>query len=249
MPRTDVLTLLVAVSLGACTPDERPLLSECEHGRYWAECGGNGDPVVGCDRATGECRWFAGGETAYGHAVSSCPPDDVCCLGGWPFDDWAPTGALLEHARDDLGTLKLGMASRSHPSDAPVLYDDLGGREHFTSCGVIDPGCLDAYLYWRVRAVGESIVLSAVDAPWVAPLEIELLPDDGTGRHARIYVHSRGCTDCPDSPPNCGVNRGEEFEITSGALHLSTDRFDDLDAIHGRFEGIGPTGLPFLIEF
>ena len=65
-----VLFALLTSLFTSCAPDERMPLSECDYGLYWAECGGDGEPVLGCDRGNGDCRWFTGGETARGYAVA-----------------------------------------------------------------------------------------------------------------------------------------------------------------------------------
>jgi hypothetical protein len=64
----------------------RPQLSECFNGGMFSDCGGNGSPRLGCDDH-GVCRWFSGGCAAVDFAVSSCPPENICCEDGWPFSD------------------------------------------------------------------------------------------------------------------------------------------------------------------
>lgn len=123
MKSATTLAMLVAILAAGCAPDERMPLGDCDYGLYWADCGGNGDPVLGCDRETGECRWFSGDVTARGYAISTCPPTDPCCHSNWPFTDFSPDGHVREVTVEQLSLLGLGVTGRTPYNHVTVQID------------------------------------------------------------------------------------------------------------------------------
>ena len=145
-----------ALAVSGCADDRVPL-EDCDYGLYWAECGGNGEPVLGCDRDTGNCRWFAGGLTARGHAVSTCPPTNPCCHSGWPFTDFSPDGTVREVAVEQMSLVGRHVAQRRSPNnDVSVVFDfteEPRGTSEF--CGLL--GCSTQAQGFPV-VVGSSLV-------------------------------------------------------------------------------------------
>ena len=70
----------------------QPPLDECRLGLFFADCGGEGPPVLAC-RFNNDCRWFLHRCVAEEYEPSSCVPDNPCCIrnsqrgsrGTWPF--------------------------------------------------------------------------------------------------------------------------------------------------------------------
>ena len=85
-----VVGMLLAAGCGDAAaritcPGERPPIESCFQGVFFAECGGDGEPLLGCTED--DCRWFADGCVAAGYEASNCPADDICCHDDWPFED------------------------------------------------------------------------------------------------------------------------------------------------------------------
>ena len=237
-----VLGLLAVTTLGACAADERMPLSECDYGLYWAECGGDGEPVLGCDRGNGDCRWFTGGVTARGYAVADKPVFGGCPE-GWPFSDFGPDGALRERVVRQMGLLSnVPVVEREGANDLPVVFDLAPPFNPRCS----REGCTGASWIPVFRA-GSSVVVTYQ----LGTMQLEILP--GQTREAwtmRLYqIACRRCTD--DVPITVGCQNnfyGREY-LRSGTLHLNTDDLSDLDALHGRVEGVGDRGEAFTFEF
>lgn len=237
-------------------------LDECAYGRYWADCGGesNVDPVVACDPATGECRWFAGGVTAYGHVVSDCSLTDVCCHrfegGSWAFSGWTPDEPVRERAARNMSFFRVGgPLSQNTPGGVPVdlTYDGTGvERSRFECEGEVAPsfvslcGSADSAGYPHlVERFGDAVLVTFGDPlfPSFGLLEIEIWPDSDGGLRARMYQQIGGPMDVPTSAL-CSLGYGEVRNELTGVLLLSSDDFSDPAAIHGLLEGPG-----FTLEF
>ncbi len=217
---TTTLAVAVAGLLASCAPDDRILLEDCDVGLYWADCGGNGEPLLACERDTGDCRWFSGGVTARGHAVSDCPTTDPCCHDFWPFTDFGPGGDLLNRVRDQMAIHVLGPVTRE--SSVEVVFD--------LTCGdPPSPGCpRNAF----VARSGSSVVATFGGGPirW----ELEVVTGASWGMH--LYRIAEGTRDAPPVLGCYHYSHGRR-PVVEGVLHLSTDATDDLEAFHGRFEG------------
>jgi hypothetical protein len=246
---------LALLFVGGCvaTPEDphRPL-SECEHGLYWAECGGGGEPVLGCDRASGDCRWFSGGETARGYAVSDCPTADPCCHEHWPFTDFAPTGRVLEAARDQLSLLGDTVITRRGVSEiatvadliAPIpwprIYCERGATPLFRGCDSMGAGA-------TLGQVGQSVVVRFERFHF--RIDLEITPSDSLAQWAvQLFLFQPLYRDTPPMLWCENYSTGEELSV-SGVLHLSTADISDLTAFHGRLEGIDGWGAAFTMEF
>ncbi len=252
MVRTFALTSFV-LGLAGCAPDERMPLSECEFGLYWADCGGNGEAVLGCDRETGDCRWFEGGETARGYAVSDCTPSGSCCDGSWPFSDYEPGERSIRRNLDaQMSLLRWEVVSREATNDVTVAPDLEGG----TSVGVIRcgadgfPGC-DTGGGW-VERVGVAVVLTA-GGPW-GPSggwhRMEMVPSESAdGWTVRLYGFGAMFDEGQNIPLACGYFTTGLLVPLSGVLHVNTLDTSDLEAFHGRLEATTDTGAEFTMEF
>lgn len=244
-----LLTLFVA----SCAPDERVPLSECSFGLYWAECGGNGEAVLGCDRETGDCRWFDGGETARGYAVSDCTPSGSCCDGSWPFSDYEPGERSIRRNLDaQMSLLRWGVVSRETENEVTVVAD-LAGE---TSVGVIRcgpdmfPGC-DTGGGWVTR-VGDAVVLNA-GARWSESggwHQLEIVPSEAPDVWTvRLYRFGAMFDEGQNIPLACGYFTTGLLVPLSGVLHVNTLDTSDVAAFHGRLEATTDTGVEFTIEF
>jgi hypothetical protein len=67
-------------------PAGAPDLSACSVHHRFADCGGAGEPRLGCSETQG-CLWFSEGCVAAGFTASDCPADNICCHSNWPYDD------------------------------------------------------------------------------------------------------------------------------------------------------------------
>jgi hypothetical protein len=250
---TPALFIIALTSCVATPGDPRPPLSECEHGLYWADCGGIGEPVLGCDRETSDCRWFSGGETARDHAVSDCPVTDPCCHDEWPFTDFAPTGRLLEHARDQLSLLGTTVVSRRGVSNVmvqvgpvapvarPVIRCEIGATPQFAGCEQLGVG-------GSLFSVGQSLVVRFNRVAF--RIDLEITPGESPDQWIVQLFLFRAFSP-RDGPARLWCQNysvGEELSV-SGVLHLSTADTSDLTAFHGRLEGVDSRGAAFTMEF
>ena len=223
----------------ACAPDERMPLSECDYGLYWADCGGDGEPVVGCDRGNGDCRWFTGGATARGYAVADKPVSGGCPE-GWPLSVFGPDGALRERVVRQMSILSSEPIDREGSNDLPVLFDL---APPFRPRCTDRPECLSS----RVGLVGDAVVVSEGDR---TVIQLEILPGATSATwSARVYRTECRCASDVAVYLTCGVDFFSRGYPTSGALHLNTDDLSDLDALHGRVEGMTDRGEAFTFEF
>ena len=235
---------LAATLVVGCAPDERMPLSECAHGLYWADCGGVGESVIGCDRETGDCRWFRGGATARGHAASDCPPEDPCCHDNWPFDDFTPNDAIRTHVVEQLSLLRHGVIQGDDLNLEPILRNDV--TVHFdltepTAPGTVRGGCCGFSSTVQPIRVGSSIVVRYHYNPrrWY---ELEILTGETPADwSARLYVFHAENREFPPAPLACSDYWATGMSyVLVGDLHLNTDDLSDLDALHGRLVmGIG----------
>lgn len=234
--RRTLLIALLGMLQTSCGSDARTPLEECSHGLYWADCGGGGVPVLGCDESTGACRWFRGGVSARGYAVSDCPAEEVCCHSGWPFSDFTPDGDLRRRVADQLGYIVEEPAMREGAS-IPVLFDltepTVSGRIQCSGAPPVQ-GCAAQSLGTpaMLRREGASVVVTLGRE---SRLELEIIT--GTVWTARLYqVVERNPHDAEPRLLCRDLSVGGELPI-SGTLHLSSDAVEDLGRLHGRLDG------------
>lgn len=243
------LTFLAASSfaVSGCAPDERMPLADCDFGLYWADCGGNGEAVLGCDRQSGECRWFSGGVTARGYAASTCPSTNPCCHSNWPFTDFSPDGRAREVAVEQLSLLGFGVISPSSHNDVAVqvdLTDEPAGSIRFC-----DPAM--RCVTWgggTPLLVGDSLVVvyGATGERWELEIVPGLTPDEWSVMLYRFVDHTREGL-APPLACSDWYSVGSSY-LLEGVLHLSTDDFVDPAAVHGRLEASG-SPYTFVLEF
>lgn len=209
--------------------------------------------MLGCDRETGDCRWFAGGETAHGYAVSDCPESGGCCDDGWPFPDYRPGERSIRRNLDaQLSVLHWGVVSREPENEVSIATD----LESETSVGVIRcgadvfPGC-DTGGGW-VERVGASIVLTA-GGPWGSSggwHRMEIVPAESLdGWTVRLYRFAAMLDEGQEIPLACGYFTTGERVPLSGVLHVNTLDTSEVQAFHGRLEATTELGAEFSIEF
>lgn len=82
---------------------ENLTIDDCFRGVPFADCGGTGDPAIGC--SSDECLWFTGGCMPRSYDASFCPPTEDCeyregsstCyyfLLGWGLEPWDRARAM-----------------------------------------------------------------------------------------------------------------------------------------------------------
>ncbi|HKU38636.1 MAG TPA: hypothetical protein VJR89_10830, partial [Polyangiales bacterium] len=138
----------------------RPAVDDCRLGFFFADCGGDGPPVLAC-RLNNDCRWFVHGCVAEDYETSSCSPERACCIpndkrgpaGSWPF---AETSFMTERPfSDQLARNLSAWGSRAwnvsieRDFNLPVrLEPRIPARAPFVHCTGIDgdPGPCDAGL-------------------------------------------------------------------------------------------------------
>ncbi len=239
----------IALGMGGCVDDTRAPLTDCDFGLYWADCGGDGEPVVGCDRETGDCRWFAGGVTALGHATSDCPPSDPCCHDGWPFSDYSPSGRALDRSVDQMSLLMLEPIDAGGAS-VTVLADLSGSTEPGLECELEQ--CPAAV---TVQRVGHSIVaFQGGDSPFRRQIEL-VVGAGGLGWAVHLYELREGTRDLP-TRPECGggYTYARERAVTDATLHVASSGSLDPGSLHGVLEGTAevdgiPEGGRFTLRF
>ena len=224
------LTLLTGVcAFAGCAPDERMMLSDCDYGLYWADCGGNDYPIFGCDRGNGACRWFSGGETARGYAVADGAVT-VRCPDGWPFSDFEPTDSLRERVVDQMNLLSTAPIARAGEHDLSVTFDL--APPFFSRCSA--EGCIGS-TFVPVQRLGSAIVVTFFGPNVRERWELEIVLGSTRGDWvARLYRTETRFRDSPIAL-TCGDSFGRQI-ITSGVLHLNTDDVANLDAFHGRLD-------------
>lgn len=252
--RFTTFSTLFALLFVGCSGTEvsaAPALETCDYGLFDAACGGNGDPVLACDQATGACRWFAGGLVALGYEVSDCDPSNVCCHGAsamaWPYDGWTPGGAATARAQRDLEILRFVGSSVSAEYPAPsiavssAVIEDAPTDRRLRCSDVVGP-CSGSGMVESQR-VGHSLVITIhVNS---GDFLIEVVDLAGV-RSARIFFAQRVL----DSPfdGRC-LSFGGGMWAASGSLVLSASAFDDPANAHGILDvdvaGFGPTTIEF----
>lgn len=245
---------LVPLMLGVlgCAPDERVPLSECEFGLYWAECGGNGGPVLGCERATGDCRWFGGGETARGYAVSDCPLSEPCCHDGWAFTDYAPGDRVIRrNAAAQLYLLRQGVVSREAGNEVTVTADLEGETQvGWIRCETPVSGCNTSG--GSVTRVGDAIVLTA-GSQWGSSggwYRMEIVPSESPEPWTvRLYQFATVLDEGQEIPLVCAYFTMVDEVPLTGVLHVNTLDTSDVETFHGRLEATTDLGVQFSIEF
>jgi hypothetical protein len=247
--RAFLASFLLATLSTSCAPDGVPM-SECKFGLYWADCGGNGEPVLGCDRSSGDCRWFATGVAAQNHAVSDCPVSDVCCHDNWPFEDFSPSAGVLDRARGSMSMARTAVLSREGVSDVSVVADLVGGTRSLTmQCFGSEPStfpCSDVGSGGSVTRVGDSVVV--VFDRFSYRFELEIAMGTAVEDWSVNLYHSVVWMRDPTPVVSCNNYRvGTEWAV-SGVLHVNTTDVSDLDSFHGRFDG-EVDGNPFVMEF
>jgi len=229
-----VASLLLAMS--GCAPDGPASLSACDFGLYWADCGGNSAPAIGCDQTVGDCRWFAGGTAVQGYVVSDCPASEPCCHDNWPFSEFAPSGTAREKAVSQLSLLSRGVIARESDSEVVVQFDlteeTTPGR---ISCSP-SLNCSTGGGWARVVSVGRSVVVTVPRFEGRWELEI-VIGDTAESWSARLYRYDETNH---DSGPHLGCHDywsfGREWTLV-GQLHLNGSDVTDIEELHGRFEG------------
>lgn len=222
--------------LAGCSGQSLPL-EDCETGLFHADCGGaDADPVIGCDVASGACRWFAGGVVAAGHVASACPTDDPCCVpsgrGRWPFSGWYPGGEILERAQNDLGTLVYTVVSAESPTGVPVRFDYLG-EPMFYSCTGSLIACRDGGTIEISRSGSSLVVVIRLPSRRTAFM-VEVFATSGGAFEARLFTGAGRPFDVPASPV-CGGAAYLPLHA-EGSLRLREGSMESPASAHGLLE-------------
>lgn len=241
----------------ACEAGRPSDLGACFEGDDFADCDGTAEPAFAC-RSNGEdCRWFVGGCAPETFVVSACPPDDVCCRGGWPFPHDTFASEDFPHGDFDVVSqlVRLG----------PLPWDaERGARIEVELDATVEPvsppsaECVETpeepYYYFceegivRLRGAtardddlqpDDTVSMSIETASGLGSngISVEVLPD-GTGGHvARACVHR--VTDTGDGEPACPASFEDVDPATADpARDCAVDGFVRLSDIPERGESI-----------
>lgn len=176
--------LLGCNSAEECIPPEcgTPLaktIDQCATGGFFANCGGEGQPTLGCNAATEDCRWFTTGTVAEGYTSSSCSHEDICCEDDQPFtsSDFAFANKHLEfwgyEPWDETRSMTLGVTISDN-----LLYEALScsGEDNL---GVLSPCSEGATVSHDDQAIAELRDTLIVTMPfegiagWTPIIEID----------------------------------------------------------------------------
>lgn len=210
-----------AESEGGPTCAEAPPLAECFAGAAFADCGGDGAPVVGCASDpggdVGRCVWFTGGCVAQGFATG-CDVDDPAayeedCFACWwlawtrGVEPWDRERAMALDVMFD-ASLEVAATEASCTGCDPCGPWDMCGDYSITARGAM-PGTL---------VIGFRADWGCAHGEF-GQIEIDL---DALGaRFCRLPVTDAwGCGNPPVAEPSCA---------TSGALMLSAAPSSDAE--------------------
>ncbi len=250
--RVGVVLVLICGACGSSSspdsPDAGPMpeLTSCFVGEFFADCGGDGAPVLACIDAGagngidgGDCRWFTGGVVAAGYDPSPCPSDNLCCktgsrgLGNWPYDN----GAHLELSLE-LWVNGIQAWDRTRSMVIPVTIDSTmtAGDGTFRCAGsppdTFSPSpCRDTQTAHFVMATRrDTIWISLGDTSetggWYPLIEI-----DPATSMARVYTANMNDTISAQCPGGDAFYSAQSGTFTLSALPAATDDGSDL---HGQ---------------
>lgn len=248
--------LLLCPLLGCAAP--APPISECTSGRYHADCGGDGEPALGCDVITGECRWFLGGQVAQGYVATDCPSDNLCCIPRgegrvWPFWSWTPAGEPLITTQADIGILAGMRVTSDSPRGVAVTYDP--ALTDYVPAGPLpfafdcDYPELCGFTRWDIALRGESLVVTFYSYSESSRMVLEILPDATGVLHARLF-RTGAALDFEWDRTALGCRFGGDTYALSGSMRLAPGSLDDLALAHGDLDvNIGPGTFHFRLRF
>ncbi len=210
---------MAALAVAACDATAGPghtvvdSFANCHVGMYFADCGGEGAPVLGCDAERDEsCWWFTTGAVPREITlVSDCPPEDVCCHDDWPFAE--PTG---------LGAYRLLFAldrapwDRTREMNVDVVVDAalVAPATPTLTCegalpdvnGVGPCGDLEGVIQVELDTPALRFVAPGNYYGWVPTVELDAA--DGAAPRARVCLHDYTDSwgnDCPDAVATCAT--------------------------------------------
>lgn len=227
-----------------------PTLEDCFRGIAFADCGGDGEPVIGCGvegNAFGGCLWFTGGCVADDFETGTCVPGEACddtddnyltscpnLLGQRGEEPWDAERAMTLPLTVDVDF----SASSTDISCTGCSADNCPGQNVCVSGsdegGDVAYGSLPDTL---------AIVLSpdGYKGGWVGEIEANL--DASLARLCRIPVSDESfyCGDLYSEPP-CATSGS----VTISRVPLS---FGDLEGLSGAVNAIFDDGLELSGEF
>lgn len=228
---------------------KRPLIDDCMLGHAHADCGGEGEPVLGC-HGFGDCRWFRGGCLPLGYVASFCSADNVCCQDDWPYHAFE----VFEEGPGVQGIESLLHGWGSRPWDSlrdtvvevqldPELLFEMPQVSCNSAAGPCDGGRLRILGYYR-NSLAFSFAPPADSNQW--GLTVDVLDDPDHGLRARICRTPQperfggGCPHMPD--PTCAIEgqirltRMPRYPADLVDLHVRLRaRFADGDEIEASF--------------
>jgi hypothetical protein len=212
--RSIVVTVAVLAGCGGdAGPDHTVVDSfdDCHRGLHFAECGDEpGEPVFGCDSEYG-CWWFTRGAVpAEVSTVSSCPPDDICCHGDWPFDPPEGDSGAYELFYG-LGTLPWDREREMHlevvvdpalPTPAASTLACTG--EVLTAPGVGPCGNVDGAVVYELDTPAIAVFAPGDYYGWSLLVEIDEAPGGDLRARACVDRYTDVIpTECPDAAVSC----------------------------------------------
>lgn len=216
-------------------------IDDCFVGAFFAECGGEAPPRLGCREEEG-CYWFAGGNVATGFVASDCSAEDICCHEGSPYvDDRFGAALAALHLwgrkpwdRDRAMAVAVERVASAKVQSFECTGPDPFGRDPSLACsnGVATVG------YWVPGDTDFYMPESTLLLGWFPIVEV-----DWEKKRARVCTaivdDTRGMV-CPSAEPVCAT------EGTVRVAASASGRIVDLDVrigdmrLTGAFEARPP---------
>ncbi len=243
-------------SMMACEGPRPGSIDDCQHGLYFADCGGTGGPVLACVETTGRCAWYRTACLPSGVRSIDCPPENVCCHstadGLWPYEgSWRPERDIATAEMvSDIATIGWAVVDDTMPAEITVTVDPTV-EPPASNQAVCTPGaaldlCADGLLMRpAIGREGIAVVVlfrsMRIISDWVY---LELIPSAPSHR-ARVFVRPND-DDAIDVPTRC---LPFQMDSVSGTLRLNTADLSSTADLHGilemRLVGGGTATLAF----
>lgn len=270
--------VLLLMAMG-CSPSDPPLdpiaevcggarpvdVTGCKgNGFFFADCGGDGEPILACHESTGGCAWFSHGCAPVGFRITACPIGNPCCVstsdGSWPFaDGWRPaTGMATVILAEDIAAMGHVPVTASSPASIVVTVDaSLPSAAPGVSCAGSGVETLELC---NGDPPQNTSPLSSRNTLWVRfanrdllaeALILEIVPETETGIDApiaRVFVRFEDDAAPPDVPLACERARSPRLDLT-GTLTVNGIDLANPSATHGHLVLDLPGGGRATIDF
>lgn len=170
-----------------------PALDDCVHGAFYADCGGTGEPVFGCNNTS--CLWFTHSCVAEGFTQADCTAENLCCEavngGTWPFRSWQPPGGYAAGVVEDVAAIGRRPFTAAAPGTIVRIDSSLEVPGYGIACeGDSQPRiCNPRILEPELGRLGDALFMRVVNQAEAAEaLLIEFVPQPSGEIHARAVL-------------------------------------------------------------